>query len=352
MKTPLLGLTLSVLLTLTAACSQDEHDSPSTPRRQATVTLLVTPNGLGDNGYDDDAANGIFAFMEESGVPVRLLQPRDMQEAETLYRQWRTLHATADSAVLVAGSSAYADLLRRLPPALAGRGSRVLLFESDEPIDGVTTVMINRYGAAYLAGAMAKDFDAFILAAAPGFPTLEDAISGFRAGHSAHSDASRTIALQYLAEGEEGFAMPDSAFHTLYRRAQQYLDYDEIIFPLLGGSGAGVTAFLNSDALTAALSIGIDVDQAGQSSRIPYSLVIHIGNLLKTYLADWQAGKPWPATRRLGLADGATDIVLTPNFVENLNIWDDRYEDIDAFQRLYHAFHEEAEKQEAAHEQP
>ena len=66
--------------------------------------FFVTPNGLGDNGYDDDAANGLFAFMKERGVPIRLLMPKDIAEAEKLYRQWITKNASRDSSVLVVGS--------------------------------------------------------------------------------------------------------------------------------------------------------------------------------------------------------------------------------------------------------
>lgn len=336
---------------LLVSCSKEEVESEYAAFIQQTVALLVTPNGLGDNGYDDDAVKGIFAFMEETGTPVKLLQPRDMVEAETMYRQWLSLNASSDSVVLVAGSSTYGELLKRITPTLTGRGSRVLLFESDEQIEGVSTVMINRYGAAYLAGVMSKEFDAFILAAAPGFSTLEEAIAGFRAGHSANRNSKRQLTLQYLADGEEGFAMPDSAYHTIYRRAEQYWNYDEMIFPLLGGSGTGITKFLVGDNFTRVLSIGMDVDQTGQSTRIPFSMVIHIGDVIKSYLDDWVTGKEWSSTRRLGLSEGATDIVITPNFVDNVNIWDDRYGDNDAFLNLYNTYYEEAERKEAEYEQ-
>lgn len=343
------ALLITVLILLN--CSDNESENDIIKVGKAEVTLLVTPNGLGDNGYDDVAARGIFAFMEESGVPVRLLQPGNMAEAETMYLQWLSHNASADSMVLVAGSSAYEELLKRIPPSLTGRGSRVLLFESNERIEGVSTLMVSRYGAAYLAGAMSKEFDAFIFAAAPGFSTLEDAIAGFRAGHSANSSGDRQLTLQYLADGEEGFAMPDSAYHTIYRRAEQYWDYDEMIFPLLGGSGMGITKFLNGDDFTQALSIGMDVDQAGQSRRIPFSMVIRIGDMIKSYLEDWLTGKEWPSARRPGLAEGATGIVITPDFVDNVKIWDDRYEDNDAFLKLYNTYYKEAERKEAEYEQ-
>lgn len=323
-------------------CSDNESENGTVKVGKAEVTLLVTPNGLGDNGYDDDAANGLFAFMKERGVPIRLLMPKDIAEAEKLYRQWITKNASRDSSVLVVGSTAYEDILRRNSAELTGQGSRVLLFESQEKIDGVSTVMINRYGASYLAGAMSKEFDVFILAAAPGFRPLEDAIKGFCNGHENASDGVRKVELQYLADGENGFAMPDSAYHVIYNRASDTWDYDEMIFPLLGGSERGVIKYLNSDEFATALMVGMDVDHTGQSSRIPFSMIIHIGDVLKDYLNAWFLGEEWPETQILGLSEGAVEISLTPNFAENLIIWDKRYESDEIFKKLYTQYYNEA----------
>lgn len=332
-------------------CSDNESENGTVKVGKAEVTLLVTPNGLGDNGYDDDAANGLFAFMKEKGVPIRLLNPKDIAEAEEMYRQWIAINATRDSSVLVVGSSAYEDILRRNSTELSGQGSRVLLFESQNTIEGVSTVMINRYGASYLAGAMSKEFDVFILAAAPGFKSLEDAIKGLCDGHESANNGARKVELQYLADGENGFAMPDSAYHVIYDRADNKWVYDEMIFPLLGGSERGVIKYLNSDEFATALMVGMDVDHTGQSSRIPFSIVLHIGDVLKEYLNAWLTGEVWPAARLLGLSDKATEIVFTPNFSEHLNIWDERYESEEIFKNLYNQYYNEAIEKEKEYEQ-
>lgn len=342
------GLLLLVMFTLLQSCGQFNEVVES--GKISRISLLVTPNGLGDNGYDDDAAKGVFAFMEESGVPVHLMMPEDIADGEEMYLQWLSENATCDSSVLIVGSPAYIDVLKRTPPKLSGRGSRVMLFESDEKIEGVSTVMINRYGVSYLAGAMSNEFDAFILAAAPGYTTLEDAIAGFKYGHQSIGDGSQTVTLQYLADGEEGFAMPDSAYRTICRRAEQYWYYDEMIFPLLGGSEAGIIKYLNSDDLNPALLVGMDVEQTGQSPRIPFSVVIRIGEVIKMNLVNWIQGQEWPSTQKYGLADGLADIVITPNFSEHINIWDERYEDDDAFLRLYNAYYESAIRIEEEYE--
>lgn len=339
-----------ITIFLCLSCANTLIETELVYEGRANVSLLITPNGLGDNGYDDDAAKGVFAFMEESGVPVHLMMPEDIEDGEKMYLQWLSENATCDSAVLIVGSPAYTEILKRTPPKLSGRGSRVMLFESDEKIEGVSTVMINRYGVSYLAGAMSNEFDAFILAAAPGYTTLEDAIAGFKYGHQSIGDGSRTVTLQYLADGEDGFAMPDSAYRTMCRRAEQYWYYDEMIFPLLGGSEAGIIKYLNSDDLNPALLVGMDVEQTGQSPRIPFSVVIRIGEVIKMNLFSWIQGQEWPLTQKYGLAEGITDIVITPNFSEYINIWDDRYEDDDAFLHLYNSYYESAVRIEKEHE--
>ena len=96
--------------------SDDATNFDVSTTRLATVTLMATPNGLGDNGYNDAAAKGIFAFAGETGTRLRLLLPKDEAEAETMYRQWLTENAEKDSAVLILGSSAYEQMAQRLSP--------------------------------------------------------------------------------------------------------------------------------------------------------------------------------------------------------------------------------------------
>lgn len=346
-----------------SACSSDDDDPTERDEglaRLATVTLMATPNGLGDNGYNDAAAEGVFAFANETGTRLRLLLPKDEAEAEQMYRQWLAENAAQDSAVLILGSSGYEDMARRIGQLddlqfdnySRSSGCRVLLFESDAEIDGVATVMVSHYGVSWLAGAMSQGFDALILAAAKGVPALEESIAGFQEARKAYAgefeERPCRTELHYLTDGETGFAMPDSAYRYIARRAASVSD--EMIFPLLGGSEAGVLRYLNDNEFSMALIVGMDVDQTGQSSRIPFSVVIRIGDVLKQYLADWLAGREWPARQRLGMKDGAADIVVTPRFTQHLNIWDARYGDPDTFLRLYNQYKEEAMRKEDTYE--
>ena len=245
-KKCIIGLTLSMLLL--TACSKDDEELEA-PTRVATVTYLVAPNGLGDNGYNDVAAKGIFAFAHATGTRLRMLQPKDEAEDETMYRQWLTENAARDSAVIILGSSAYEGMARQNKTAFSGKGSRVLLFENDAEIDGVSTVLISRYGVSWLAGALAQGFDALILAATKGVPALEESIAGYQDAREVYAgeykDWSCKTTLHYLADGEAGFAMPDSAYRYISQRADGIGYWDEMIYPLLGGSEAGVLRCLN-----------------------------------------------------------------------------------------------------------
>ena len=344
------------------ACSNGEGKLQlQDAERKATVTLLVSPNGLGDNGYNDDAAAGVFSFAGQTGTKMRLLLPDDEDDARFMYRQWLTDNEKADSAVLILGSSAYEQMARNASASdkdklrsLQERGGRVLLFESNARIDGISTVMVSHYGVSWLAGAMSKGFDALILAAATGVPALEESIAGFRDARAEYAgeyngNQCRTT-LHYLSDSEEGFAMPDSAYHYIRKRADESLNYDEMIFPLLGGSESGVMRYLNDDIFTGALMIGMDVDQTGQSPRIPFSVIIRIGDVIREYLNEWLDGQEWPRHQRLGISDGAADIVITPDFNRNLDLWDERYTDPDTFLKLYRQYKDEAIKKESEYE--
>ena len=339
------------------ACSRDNDEmvTVDAPKGVATVTFLVTPNGLGDNGYNDAAAEGIFAFVDATGPRMRLLQPNNDTEAEQMFSHWLAEHADADSAVLILGSSIYEAMARRVSAQhqaelkdIQQRGGRVLLFETETAIDGITTMAVSRYGASYLCGAMSGAFDALVLSAVKGNPLLEESIKGFMDGYNAHHAEGTRAEVHYLSDDETGFAMPDSAYRFISRRDEEIGSWDEIIFPLLGGSETGVLRYLNDKEFTMALMIGMDTDLTGMSSRIPFSMVIRIGDVLHRYLNDWLEGHEWPARQRLTMKDGAADIVITPYFRQHLNIWDNRYHDPDTFKRLYEQYKEEAIEREKA----
>lgn len=333
-----------------SACSKDDEElEPShVTERQARVTLLATHNGMGDNGYIDSSVEGVFAFAFQTDTPIQLLLPKDKEEAKLMYDLWIANNADRDSSVLVVGTEAYEDFVESTPVRLTGKGTRVLLFESSitgQP-DGVSSVFINRYGAAYLCGAMSGMMDALVIAATPGYNTVEDAIRGFMDGFEAHHDEGKKAEVVYLSDGETGFAMPDSAYHLMSRRMDSFFVYNEMVFPLLGGSGLGVLRCMNDEEANLGLIIGMDVDQSAFSSRVPFSLLVKTGDVVHRYLDDWLAGKEWPKHQTLGMSEGGTDVMLHPQFYERKPLVLDCYRDPNTFRGRYNAYREEAIRKE------
>ena len=60
---------------------------------------------------------------------------------------------------------------------------------------------------------------------------------------------------------------------------------------------------------------GIDTDQSGLSSDVPFSLLKHTDRLLTEYIARWDNGEPQPASPCVvGLAEGYTDLVISKDY--------------------------------------
>ena len=337
---------------LVATACNDKVEPDVVPVRQASVTFMTPVNGLGDNSYNDNIAGGVFSFAQRTGVRLGMLQPTDMQDAERMYRQWLENQQSVDSAVLILGASAYGQFAASVPAAITGNGTRVLLIESKSETlpDGISSLYINRYGATWLAGAMSREFDAHIIAASPGFSTVDDAVVGFTDGHAANSEDNLNVTLSYIADDENGFTMPDSTFRMMYDFYSTNFGRTDMIFPLLGESGKGVIRYANYDDLFTSLIVGMDVDQGGLCARIPFSLTVRVGEALERMLNDWQNGKDWEKVEVRGLEDGGAEIVFNETFGKYLNVWDDRYSNPDIFKNYYDRYYGEAIKMERQHE--
>lgn len=348
---------LTATLGLTACSSDDGEPSATTLQPTAEVTLLVTPNGNGDNGYNDCIVSGLFRFHEQWGVPVNLLQPNDSAEAVTLYKNWLSDHEAADSAVLIVASSFYEQMVSGNPPQLTGTGSRVLLMESRLDQEGVSSLFIDRYGVSYWAGALLHVCPVMVFAAAPDIPVLEPAIKGFLDGHDCelpHTGKDSLSVVIYLSDSEGGFASSEAAYNFivnfLSNSDDAYFPYYSI-YPLLGGSGNGVIRAVNDFLMTTGLLVGMDVDQAGLSQHIPFSVVTRIDSVVRDYLANWRQGHDWPRTQVLGLKDGVTDIVLSTTYQHPFSTFiSNGTQNAQYFKDRYDLYREEALRKEAEHE--
>lgn len=317
-------------------CRSDEGagDTPALPRM--SVVLVTSTGGGGDNGYNDLILSGVMDFYRdnEDEVSFSLRHPANMDEAGAIVSQWleRTSGFEGNSILLLA-SGDYRKMVEEMHPELTG-GQTILLFECPHEglPKGVSTFRIGRYGASCLAGMMAGESpEAHVVAACPGDDILEDAVRGFSDGYRAAS--GREAEVHYLAEDASGYSMPGEA----YRIAQ---GFDEaFVFPLAGGSNSGIFKFSREYAFSLQLIAGMDVDCADYSTRVPFSLVVHIDRLVRNLLDGWKTDGRLPEHSDYRLADKeAIEIVTNPLFLKRVDIFRDYYADNDYWDRRLDRF--------------
>ena len=303
-------------------CCKDETGNIYIPNHQH-LTLITSASGLGDMGYNDQIMSGIMHFYEANDVSMNLVRPNKTEEAKQTLQKWQAETKDKGKSLLVLAGNEYETLVTTGNLNLS-KNQQILLFESKKQNlpEGVNTFHINRYGASYLAGCMAKEHEAAtIVAAMPGDPILEESIQGFTDGYQAHND--NQVELVYLSDNEDGFAKADSA----YRVASEIRN--AFIFPLAGGSNSGIYKYSRETDFYLSLIVGMDTDCSMYSDRIPFSMVVHIDKVIEQYLTDWMNDVPMEKNQTFGLESGMIDIAFSPVFYRNLDIWENYYENED-----------------------
>lgn len=324
-------LTEACLFLSIVSCSKEDIPAVSdVPRPQ--ITVLISSNGLGDNGYNDLIISGMFAATNGREVDLRLVSSYTIDEAKEYVEEWVELTADRDSSLLILASDEFTDLIQSNLSSLSSR-QRVLVIDAGEENwpDGVYGFKMQRYGCSYLAGCMAQYEDVEIWAAAPGRKALEDAISGFQDGMKAYSD--RQCRLSYIADDETGFEMQDSVYNKMSYLCENDEKEEGIvvrtIYPLLGNSINGVIRYLNAKLISTYILVGMDVDMGMLCNSIPFSVVNHVDRVTVSYITDWLEGKEWKKKRSYGLASGMMEIVLSLGYYDSVISWGDDFKKSD-----------------------
>ena len=334
-----------ILICISAAlfsCTSSEDKAADAFK--AHLTIITSVGGLGDMGYNDQILSGTMHFYEANDVSMNLIRPNDTEEVRQVLQKWQTETKNYEKSLLVLTGSEYENVLTESNVQLEDN-QQILIFETQNQNlpERVSSFYINRYGASYLAGCMAKEHEAAaIIAAMPGSPTLEEAIAGFSDAYRTHSQQEAKVI--YLADDESGFNMADKAYQTMGDI------YNAFVFPLAGGSNIGIYKYSRETSLYLPLVVGMDADQSMQSSRIPFSMVIHIDQVVEQYLTDWLNGIPLEKHQNFGLESGMIDITLSPVFYQNMEIWEDYYADDNYWKNAYQSHKTEAIGKEEAYE--
>ncbi len=332
-----------ILIVLFSSCESDD-ESNFMAGDQLRITIITSVGGLGDMGYNDQIMSGIMHFYEANEVSMNLLRQNKREDAEQALQKWIAETKGKGKSLLVLAGNEYEGLVTATDLNLS-ENQQILLFESkrkDLP-EGVNTFRINRYGASYLAGCMAKEHvTAIIVAAMPGDAILNEAIQGFTDGYQAHSN--HQVEVVYLSDNEDGFAMADRA----YRVASEI--QNAFIFPLAGGSNSGIYKYSREADFYLPLIVGMDTDCSMQSDRIPFSMVVHIDKVIEQYLRDWLNDIPMEKNQTFGLESGMIDIAFSPVFYRNLEIWEDYYAYDEYWENAYQSHLAEAIGKEEVYE--
>lgn len=297
------------------ACTDIEHFDPSSPEQE--VCVLFAPNGLGDNGYNDQILRGVVQFAnndEFANVEVDYYNPMSLNDGVRIIDEWCDTTLEEKNSLLVLASAIYKDSLtsrlQRKPLDTSCR--QVLMFETDEVnLLGVTTFNMSMYGVAYMAGAVANEMRSKPLIA---LANREDEVmtvvaDGFKDGFNAYKDEHRAVDAVYLSDAGDGYAMADSVYRLMHDWSMHY----SFIFPVMGGSNMGVFRYLR-EYPHGVSTVGTDVDQSHQGNQVVGSMVKHIDCVVKTYLENWSMGKPLPMHVEYKLESGYVDWVVSFNY--------------------------------------
>lgn len=333
---------LVVWLTLMVSCKKEETIVTD---GRPQLTVITSISGLGDMGYNDMIMSGIMNFYYEQDINMSMFHPTDMEDVKRSVNDWcNSTAGTERKCLLLLADNAYEKILRELNVRLA-YNQNILIFETESKDlpEGVITFNIDRYGVAYLAGCMAMKHEAAtVVAAMPDNYILDRAIDGFRDGYC--SEGNTNFEVIYLAENDSGFRMQNKAYQITGEMNNSF------IFPVAGGSNNGVYKYSREDNIFLPLIAGMDVDCSYFSPRIPFSVVIHIDELVNEYLTAWTEGKDIEPYRTYGLESGVTDIVTSEVFYDNLTVWEDYYDNPDFWDRMYMKYKDKAISIEAEYE--
>lgn len=297
------------------ACTDIEHiDTPSPGQK---ICVLFAPNGLGDNGYNDQILRGVVQFAnndEFANVEVDYYNPMSLNDGVRIIDEWCDTALEKRNSLLVLASAVYKDTLtsrlQRKPLDTSCR--QVLMFETDEVnLPSVMTFNMSMYGTAYMAGALAGEmsFSPLIALANPSDKPIRMAADGFREGYAAYHDNAETVDVIHLSDTDAGYAMADSVYRLMYDWGIRY----NFIFPVMGGSNMGVFRYMREyprDLYT----VGTDVDQSHLCNQMVGSMVKHIDRVVEEYLTRWAAGEELPKHVVYGLESDYVDWVPSYNF--------------------------------------
>lgn len=308
------------------SCSKDDDtiytpDPTDAPRTSPLVTVVYSPDALGDKSYNDLIYSGVEAVSTQKELRTLHLSPATKEEGlaylEDIFRQMEAPDDTVRRLLIVA-SSDYDTWLRQNNKRLEGNPRADLLyFETSTPLDGKgSTLYMPYYGAMYEAGAIAPFYQpkALLIGANPEDEIVSEAMQGFKDGFATEwvaTSKEKKLSTMYIGQhAGEGYSITDTLALKMMR---DYNEQDEFglgiwtaIIPICGGAS---NVFMRLSAVLGQFIVmGIDVMSRASNSQ--YSVVKRIDMGISESIRQWLDGEGIPKHQTLGLASGYTSLYL------------------------------------------
>lgn len=304
---------ISFFLILFTGCRKEEFDLKHS---NARVEVVLSPEGVGDQGYNDKILRGLQQAAAKYGFTLALHIPEAKEQGIQIYADWldTPLDDECERSLFVFSGSEYEYLLEdlTLPDNIR---KDVLMFETEREVDGIYTFFVGCYAASYLAGATSV-FDnegaeqkALVIAANPHDRQVRRAVDGYRDGYLAAGGNGCDV--HYLSgEPDGGYRMQDEAYQFCLENDGNYVYY----FSAAGASNKGLYRFSREHPN---LAVGMDDDMGFFSSMITMSVVKHMDKVVVDVLGDLLNNREIPYHQKFTYPSGYEELVYSAEFTED-----------------------------------
>jgi len=303
------------LLAWCAGCG--DNPTPSKVARKR-VGLVISPRGLGDHGFNDQAYMAMKSAENNCPIDTVLIEPVTMQDQESSLRffgQQRLDAVIAMGFAFEASTRAVASEYPQLPffiiDSTVDEGNlEGISFREDEGsfLCGALAALVTRTGKIGFVGGMDN-------------PIIQRFLDGYRRG-ALHIATATEVLQAFAADDYSGFTNPD---HGKEKALGLYAQGCDVIYHAAGGSGLGV---ISAAVETQKFCIGADMDQdALAPGRVLTSMRKRVDRVIASITtALTQTPTPVAVQRSYGLADGGLSLtrfqfshdVVTPAIQERL----------------------------------
>lgn len=287
----LAGLSMLVM----PGCGGDS--SGPAERKSLRIGLMITPQGLQDQGFNDQAHAGLKLAEQKHKVDAVVIEPATMSDPEASLRFFT---AQSFDAIIAVGG-AFTRAIRSIAKEKPELPFYVIDVDFDEKnIQGI--VFREQEGSflcGFLASRMSKTGKVGFIGGVK-IPVMERFAAGFLQG-AKHARADVEVSLNYIATDFSGFNKPDQA-NILAR--ELYGQGHDVLFPAAGASGLGVIA---AAVKLRKFVIGVDQNQDSLAPGLVLtSMLKRVDLVVEDVIRSLSEGKGSAAVKRsYGMADGA-----------------------------------------------